>query len=288
MLKQSKLLVLILPFLVFLSCAKKKKTKKKSTKENVDLTNWKKPDKLTLQNLEKLARRVKDAGDHTLKELSNKGFCTLALLAAWERVIRSAKRTRGKKGKQEMKHFFTVLEKKLPISPPSIWKDRISSVNLGWRKKQINSFGSKKPDTVKTEDTEWAARIEEIGEKIKLYFKDRTLVAPEKITTGGEHAKKLDVRNLSIVVIYGSSRIGSEIFAVNSKGKNLWYRELIELGNEHIINQGKSWHEIFLKQNGDSIYVFGISASVAYVDVFKIKTGERTCSFSTVYSDFRD
>jgi hypothetical protein len=48
---------------------------------------------------------------------------------------------------------------------------------------------------------------------------------------------------------------------------------------------GPGWHDVFVREAGETVAVFGVTSSAVYVETFKSETGENRCRFSTAYFD---
>lgn len=246
---------------------------------------------------EKLAQAYRGLFDHCtseeLRELVAHPDYSVALGAGWERVRRTLPEEKQAKAlppdKNELYRFLGLVEGRTQIPLPERWASIVLSAgsygrgNIWFpRPKGLFEPGGYAPDT-----GEERPALQKEGDQWKVTLDGKMWSAP----------KGVDYERDTLVVASASETLflasynywPANPFAVyaldRQTGKTLWWSNVWAEG-ALFHYEGRGWHDVQLRVQGQHLVVFGIGDGTAYVEAFDAKTGKNLYRFCTSYYVF--
>ena len=239
--------------------------------------------------------RVSDASMEHLRQLLSDSDCGVALAAGWEIVRRSAPQEKRPNttalDESALSRFLGLVEGRTSIAVPQVWEAVLFSATFNSDRdlyfSRLKAPGSKAILDAEGRVDAHRGTVRREGDRWTVESKSGMWSLTARDYPADIAAIMLTDRN-AYVAVYGSEPFPYTLFAVDrSSSKVLWSTEVRADGGS-MDHTGTWWHEVQLRLNRDTLIVFGISVSVAYIEAFDAETGKGLYKFSTLYSDARD
>jgi len=208
---------------------------------------------------------------------------TLAMAAAWERVRRTMSTAnpaaRAAAYSDAVSRFLGFVEGRIQVPIPELWREWIKKDGRFSQEQEKKVFAGI-PDEVmkpKREADRWVVKVH--GETIKLLKEEK----PDGRALVGYAAVQLEGEK-GYAAVYTLASYPYNLWALDRKtSKVIWSSEVWATGGMRITQLG--WQFVQICLTPDTVAVFGISDTAAYLECFDKQTGKDRSRFCTAYFD---
>ena len=240
-----------------------------------------------------IAKLVSPSAEGELGRLMSVPDCTAAIAAGWERVRRTMPETEHDvvvaPDSLAISRFLGLIEGRLHVPIPKTWEQAVKSAR-GRGQKRI-SFSTVHLLTPKGGIEKWGVERDGANWVVKKGKQLIKLPADDELGPVADAAVEWDGGRQVYVAVYSSFSDAYRLVAVDQgNGKVIWSSKVWGLTRIMprgviVYTSGPGWHVVSMRLSGESVVVFGFSASNVYFESFDRKTGENRCRFSTSYFD---